>query len=263
MVEPWSSKSYVWVRFLLPLLRIKKINRQLRINFKNTTKNLNKNSYVFKKNKTMTSESKNMFSKKPYFKFLTTKKNNTIVTKIAYNTLSIFIKNKQFYRNKKSQISTLSNNILLLNTKKFFQNNPFSVNLLTNYTHHNDLILEKLNKNFSFVNYSFLLLNNFFLLNKKTNFFENYINLKKKTCLKYYSIFRKKTLTLIKTFLLKDSTVPSNLSVLNLHQKKNLSKKFLLHKTKFYSYFNLSKNFFQNLLISNKNADVFKLSNND
>ena len=93
MVEQWSSKSYMWVRFLLPLFLNKNKNKKLKIlNLnKKFTINLLKNKPFLFKNKPF------LFKNKPFL-FKNKPSNKKIFLHFSYN--KSILSNKLFFYNK-------------------------------------------------------------------------------------------------------------------------------------------------------------------
>lgn len=270
MVEQWSSKSYVWVRFLLPLLKktyknLKFNKKQILINFFKKSKNkklfnnklltnffLTKNAYLsFKKNKRMSTSpfivnfNKYFFSINSFFFHENLKKKSFQLWKINKNYFTVF--NSFFNKN----LSLFFYSFFSLKQNSSF----FYINFINN-------------KNNTFIYYYFYINSlNFLLKSISENFF------KEKNLQNLY-IFNFNRFNTTNTLFQKKISNCSfkKIRILLLNFFKNKQKIFWRKKIKntifvktlvHLKYFFLSKNYFNNFNISNKLINVFKLSHFD
>lgn len=251
-VEQWSSKSHVWVRFLLLLLlRLKKFKHNLDFKYKIKIQiliNRNKKNNILYSNRF----SYNSF----YYKF---KKKFTInekyLNKVMYQKLPTWLISS-FHLFK---INSFLNIFLIFNknTLTFFDNfyqkyyNIFLKNLYSNI----NVIYGKKNLDFYFYFY----INNLKIQKTFTNFFNSYF-------LKSNGYVTKNKFNFFNTNRSKINTYPINMinlshNIVNAHDLK--SNLYFKKNLKWIKLFKLNKFFFMNFSKFSKNISIFKISKQD
>ena len=287
MVEQWSSKSHVWVRFLLPLFMKRRFYRHkyghIRLFNKKKAKIINLNRKISKK----------IF--KPFYNggFLEHYNFYKIVkleSKISnndsvFNISSVLFFNKFFNNSRSFNPSSFSSSIARYAFKNFFFN-FYNYNLKNRSLFHNIFFslfssVSSLNFffkfNFNFGYFYLYYLSNCSFLIKARNFYYSSLTSGTDRVSYFYSSLKTKNRISYKSFnsnLVTSSSV-KNLNFLNF--LKNFKLKFFLKKYRsklnkitskypfFYIYF-FSNFHYKNLFtlrIRNKNLDIFKLTKTD
>jgi hypothetical protein len=286
MVEQWSSKSHVWVRFLLPLLQKYRFQKRkykpIKIFNKKKSRIINLNKKFLVKN----------------FKFFTIKnysdsytfyllKNFNIKNLFSINYLSFngilflnkfYICNNYFKNfNKSSFISTFDNKNLFF---KFYSYNNKSLSLFYNIfiNFFSNIFFLNIFNNFNFIYFYLYYLNNsnFLIKNKNKYYFNllpnntffkssNNFFFKIKNRLYFKKIYLKNNNT-------KDLSKYEFFNFLKIFKFKNIfinSRNKLYKTSNFFAFFHLFpfslfhyKNMFS-LKVKKKNLEVFQLTKND
>lgn len=286
MVEQWSSKSYVWVRFLLPLLlKIKNTkhlktsnNRFLIINFlkkKTFINRIEKNTFIkyfYNLNYTNRNKYLFIFRKNSLFKSF----NNYKINNYLFHFY--FLKNFFFFNFKKKDF--FLNKINFFNCRKMFLITyfDFSIKLFNFYFNNFINFFLSLNSHllghfFNFNKlyyYYYFYQNSFFSLTAKSNFFLSFSNTG--AHLKFFNNFRNNLFSSNNLFLSSYPLKNQNFNtsrLIFLKKIKNffLSKNFSINNNFFKilktKYLFFSKLFFFSFGYLNRNASIFKLSKYD